>query len=46
MQLLDIDTITRRSDTTGYSGLTLLEETQARFSGISETLTLRTIEPG
>jgi len=46
MQLLDIDTISRGRYTSDFSGLTPLEEKQARLSGISEALTLRTIEPG
>lgn len=46
MQLLDIDTISRGRYTTDFSGLTPLEEKQARLSGISEALTIRTIEPG
>jgi len=46
MQLLDIDTISRGRYTSDFSGLTSLEEKQARLSGISEALTLRTIEPG
>ena len=46
MQLLDIDTISRGRYTTDFSGLPPLEEKQARLSGISEALTIRTIEPG
>ena len=46
MQLLDIDTISRGRYTADFSGLAPLEEKQARLSGISEALTLRTIEPG
>lgn len=46
MQLLDIDTISRGRYTTDFSGLTPLEEKQARLSGISEVLTIRTIESG
>ncbi|MCK4704075.1 MAG: hypothetical protein KAT90_01225 [Gammaproteobacteria bacterium] len=46
MQLLDIDTISRGRYTSDFSGLTPLEEKQACLSGISEALTLRTIEPG
>jgi ParB-like chromosome segregation protein Spo0J len=46
MQLLDIDTISRGRYTSDFSGLTPLEEKQARLSGISEALKIRTIEPG
>ena len=46
MQLLDIDMISRGRYTTDFSGLTPLEEKQARLSGISEALKIRTIEPG
>jgi ParB family transcriptional regulator, chromosome partitioning protein len=46
MQLLDIDTISRGRYTSDFSGLTPLEEKQARLSGISEALTIRTMELG
>jgi len=46
MQLLDIDTISRGRYTSDFSGLTHLEEKQARLSGISEALTIRTIGSG
>ena len=46
MQLLDIDTISRGRYTAEFSGLSPLEEKQARLSGISEALTIRTIEHG
>ena len=46
MQLLDIDTISRGCYTSEFSGLTPLEEKQARLSGIAEALTIRTSEPG
>jgi len=46
MELLDIDTIRRGRYTSDFSGLTSLEEQQARLSGISEALTLRTMESG
>lgn len=46
MQLLDIDIISRGRYTSDFSGLTPLEEKQARLSGIAEALTIRTIEPG
>jgi len=46
MQLLDIDMISRGRYTSDFSGLTPLEEKQARLSGISEALKIRTIESG
>lgn len=46
MQLLDIDTISRGSYTADFSGLTPIEEKQARLSGVTEALAIRTIEPG
>ena len=46
MKLLDIDTICRGSYTADFIGLSQLEEEQARLSGISEALTIRTITPG
>ena len=46
MQLLDIDMISRGRYTSDFSGLTPIEEKQARLSGISEALKIRTIEPG
>ena len=46
MQLLDIDTITCGCYTTDFNGLTHLEKEQVRLSGISEALTIRTIQSG
>lgn len=46
MQLLDIDTISQGLYTANFSGFTPIEEKQARLSGITETLTIRTITPG
>lgn len=46
VQLLDIDTISRGRYTTDFNGTTVLEEQQARLSGLSEALTIRTSEPG
>ena len=46
MQLLDIDTISQGRFTANFKGLTPLEVKQARLSGISEVLTIRTIESG
>lgn len=46
MQLLDIDTISQGRYTTDFKALTPLEVKQARLSGISEALTIRTIERG
>ena len=46
MQLLDIDMISMGSYTADCSGITSIEEDQARLSGIAEALAIRTIEPG
>ena len=46
MQLLDIDIISRGRYTSDFNGLTPLEEKKASISGISEALTIRTVEPG
>ncbi len=46
MQLLDIDTISRGSYTSDFSGFTPTEEKQARLSGITEVVAIRTIKPG
>ncbi len=44
MQLLDIDMISRGHYSSDFSGLTPHEEKQARLSGITEALTVRTID--
>ncbi len=46
MQLLNIDIISCGHYTADFSGLIPFEEKKVRISGISETLTIRTVEPG